>query len=103
VNSRVHPKYKTKYRVGNWPAYERLLVQRGEVALWLSEDAMDAWRPAPSGLPSCLHGHSVLLRASAEQTAGGDSGAQVRTIRRVGLLFGDMFGLRGGGPAIAPQ
>ena len=27
VNSRVHPKYKTRYRVGNWPAYERALVQ----------------------------------------------------------------------------
>ena len=23
MKSRVHPKYKTKYRVGNWPAYER--------------------------------------------------------------------------------
>ena len=28
VKSRVHPKYKTKYRVGNWPAYDRALVQR---------------------------------------------------------------------------
>ncbi len=33
VNSRVHPKYKTRYRVGNWPAYERALVQRGDVTL----------------------------------------------------------------------
>ena len=31
MKSRVHPKYKTKYRVGNWPAYERALVQRGDV------------------------------------------------------------------------
>ncbi len=49
MKSKVHPKYKTKYRVGNWPAYERALVQRGDVALWLSTDAIDAWRPAPCG------------------------------------------------------
>ena len=49
MKSRVHPKYKTKYRVGNWRAYERALVQRGDVTLWLSADATDAWRPAPSG------------------------------------------------------
>ena len=29
MNSRVHPKYKTKYRVANWPEYERGLIQRG--------------------------------------------------------------------------
>jgi IS5 family transposase len=51
MKSRVHPKYKTKYRVGNWRAYERALVQRGDVTLWLSADARAAWRPAPSGEP----------------------------------------------------
>jgi hypothetical protein len=28
MKSRVHPKYKTKYRVSNWAAYDRALVQR---------------------------------------------------------------------------
>ena len=51
MKSRVHPKYKTKYRVHNWRAYERALVQRGDVTLWLSADARDAWRPWPSGQP----------------------------------------------------
>ena len=51
MKSRVHPTYKTKYRVGNWRAYERSLVQRGDVTLWLSADARDAWRPSPSGQP----------------------------------------------------
>jgi hypothetical protein len=45
----VHPKYKTKYHVANWPEYERSLVQRGDVTLWLSADAIDAWTPRPSG------------------------------------------------------
>ena len=51
MKSRVHPKYKTKYRVGNWREYERALVQRGDVTLWLSADATDPWRPLPSGRP----------------------------------------------------
>ena len=49
MKSRVHPKYKTKYRVGNWPEYDRALVQRGELTLWISVDAIDAWKPVPSG------------------------------------------------------
>ena len=51
MRSKVHPKYKTKYRVGNWSAYEQALVQRGDVTLWLSADATDAWHPSPSGRP----------------------------------------------------
>ena len=51
MKSKVHPKYKTKYHVGNWPEYEQALVRRGDVTLWLSAEAMDAWRPAPSGRP----------------------------------------------------
>ncbi len=30
MKSRVHPKYKTKYRVTNWPEYEESLIQRGD-------------------------------------------------------------------------
>lgn len=47
----MHPKYKTKYHVGNWAQYERALVERGDVTLWLSANAVDGWRPAPSGRP----------------------------------------------------
>ena len=31
MQSKVHPTYKTKYRVTNWPAYNRPLVRRGDV------------------------------------------------------------------------
>ena len=51
MQSRVYPPCKTKYRVGNWPEYERTLVQRGDVTLWFSADARDAWRASPSGQP----------------------------------------------------
>jgi IS5 family transposase len=51
MKSRVYPTYKTKYHVANWPEYERALVQRGDVTLWISADATDVWHPAPSGQP----------------------------------------------------
>jgi hypothetical protein len=31
MNSRIHPKYKTKYRVTNWNRYDKALVQRGDI------------------------------------------------------------------------
>ncbi|AMY09530.1 hypothetical protein LuPra_02749 [Luteitalea pratensis] len=51
MKSRVHPTYKTRYRVGNWRLYERALVSRGDVTLWLSPDARAAWIVPPSGRP----------------------------------------------------
>ena len=51
MKSRVHPTYKTHYRVGNWRAYERALVSRGDVTLWFSPDARAAWGVRPSGRP----------------------------------------------------
>ena len=49
MKSRVHPRYKTKYRVGNWPAYDRALVQRGDVTLWLTPEAIATWEAVGVG------------------------------------------------------
>ena len=49
MQSKVHPTYKTKYRVANWAAYNRALVRRGDVTVWLSSDAIAAWTPGRSG------------------------------------------------------
>ena len=43
MKSKVHPKCKTKYHVGNWPAYDRALVRRGDVTLWLAPEAIATW------------------------------------------------------------
>ena len=51
MNSRVHPNHKTQYRVDNWPEYERGLVSRGDITVWLSPVAIAAWSPVNSGLP----------------------------------------------------
>ena len=49
MKSRVHPTYKTKYRVANWASYDRTLVHRGDVTVWVSPAAVAAWEPAGVG------------------------------------------------------
>ena len=45
MKSRVHPKYKTKYRVRTWASYERALIGRGNITIWLSRAGIAAWKP----------------------------------------------------------
>lgn len=40
MRSRIHPAFKTKYGVANWASYDRVLVRRGDVTLWLSPEAI---------------------------------------------------------------
>ena len=47
---RVHPIDKTKYRVTDWREYDRRLVDRGDLTLWISQDAIEESRTTP-GLP----------------------------------------------------
>ena len=49
MKSRVHPKYKKKYRVGNWSEYDRALVRRGDVTLWFTPEAITTWAAAGVG------------------------------------------------------
>jgi Transposase DDE domain len=35
---------RQRYRVQNWPDYDRGLVRRGDIRAWLSEDAIIGWR-----------------------------------------------------------
>ena len=49
MNSRVYPTYKTKYRVANWASYDRALVGRGDVSVWMSPEALATWAPAGVG------------------------------------------------------
>ena len=46
---RRHRRYKTSYRVRNWPEYEQSLRDRGDVTIWLSQEAIAAWTPPKSG------------------------------------------------------
>ncbi len=49
MNSRVHPNFKTRYRVTNWADYDQALVQRGDITLWITPGAIKAWIPKSSG------------------------------------------------------
>ena len=39
----VPPKYQKKYKIHNWQSYERSLINRGDLTLWLSEDVIQSW------------------------------------------------------------
>ena len=49
MKSRIHPKYKTKYRVTHWAEYDKALVKIGDITLWISEDGIKPQTPARSG------------------------------------------------------
>ncbi len=51
TKSKVTPKYKTKYRVKNWAAYEEFLRKRGDITVWFDEGAINGWNAPPSGRP----------------------------------------------------
>ncbi len=65
MNSRVYPKYKTKYRVTNWSQYDKTLVKRGDIALWISESAIESWAPKPSGKRGAPRKYSDLAIETA--------------------------------------
>lgn len=37
------------YRVKNWPAYDQALRDRGDITLWISQDAIASWTPPKVG------------------------------------------------------
>ena len=38
-----HPKYRKEYKIHNRRSYERPLINRGDLTLWLSEDVIQSW------------------------------------------------------------
>jgi hypothetical protein len=42
---------KSRYRIRNWAEYEAGLRKRGDLTVWLSDAALDAWRAPASGKP----------------------------------------------------
>ena len=87
TKSKVTPKYKPKYRVKNWAAYEAALRKRGDVTLWFDEAAIDAWNAPTSGRPGGQRRYSDLaivtsdtahrVQAAAETNGGLPWGADL--------------------------
>jgi hypothetical protein len=36
--------YGYRYRIRNWPEYDRALIKRGRLTVWFDERAVAAWR-----------------------------------------------------------
>ena len=70
TKSRVHPKYKTKYRVSNWAEYDLSLVERGNLTIWLSSNAIARWNAKPSRRRGEQRKYSDLASEAALPTAG---------------------------------
>jgi len=56
---------KSRYRVRNWRKYEVGLRKRGDLTVWLSDDALDSWRAPPSGKPGgqCTYANIAIEAA----------------------------------------
>jgi len=40
---------RARYRVQNWPEYDRALQQRGSFTVWVTPEALAAWQPPRTG------------------------------------------------------
>jgi Transposase DDE domain len=60
-----HPQYTTAYRVSNWREYDQALRDRGNITLWLRQEAIDAWTPPQTG----THGGQPVYSDTAIETA----------------------------------
>src|SRR5918998_5658949 len=47
--ARRHRIPRARYRVTNWPAYDRALQHRGSLAVWVTPEALAAWHPPRTG------------------------------------------------------
>jgi hypothetical protein len=61
-------KRKPKYRLRNWSQYNKALVQRGSLTLWVSEDVLSTWhntaRTGKRGKPAAYADTAILCMAT---------------------------------------
>jgi len=46
---RRHKIPRARYKVTNWPEYDRALQQRGSLTVWVTPEALAAWHPSHTG------------------------------------------------------
>ncbi len=47
--ARRHKIPRARYKVTNWPEYDRALQQRGRLTVWVTPEALAAWHPPKTG------------------------------------------------------
>jgi IS5 family transposase len=64
-------KTKHTYRLRNWSQYNKALVQRGSLTVWVSEDVLSAWhntaRTGKRGKPASYTDTAILCMATLEE------------------------------------
>lgn len=81
TTKKPQPRHKAVYHVRNWRAYDRALVQRGSLMVWLAEEVLAQWyytgpaqrgaQPVYSDLAlECVLGLRELLRLPNRATEG---------------------------------
>ena len=58
------PAKKATYRLRNWAEYNRALVRRGSLTVWVDQEALDAWNhqgPASGATASIASEVAVLM------------------------------------------
>jgi hypothetical protein len=62
---RRHHIPKPRYRVTNWPEYDAALRRRGSLTVWITDEAIAAWRAEPRITPGGQPYYSALAIATA--------------------------------------
>jgi len=58
--ARRHKIPRARYKVTNWPEYDRALQQRGSLTVWVTPEALAAWHPPKTGRPGRSREYSDL-------------------------------------------
>ncbi len=65
---------KRTYRLRNWSQYNKALVQRGSLTIWISQDVLSAWhnttRTGKRGKPATYTDTAILCMATLEEVYG---------------------------------
>ena len=49
--SKCDQSMRQKYKVMNWPEYDKALRNRGDITIWITEEAIAAWISLKTGKP----------------------------------------------------
>jgi len=79
---------KSRYRVRNWAEYEAGLRSRGDLTVWLSDTALDAWRAPASGKPGGQRTYADIAIEAALTIRSGTIPLSRRGLRCSGRLRG---------------
>src|SRR3954469_22734921 len=77
--TRRHKIPRARYRVTNWPEYDRALQQRGSLTVWVTPEALAAWHPPKTGRRGRSQTYSDIAIETGHLLRGGRSPRQAGT------------------------